>query len=236
MPAPPPFRVLVVAAHPDDIDFGIAGSVATWTDAGFEVAYVVVTDGDAGGFERDAARSEIPQRRRAEQRHAATIVGVGDVTFLGYPDGGVVADLGLRRDLSRVIRQFRPDRVVAPSPERNYARLPVSHPDHLAVGEATINAVYPDARNPFAHPELLAEGLEPHIVHELWLVGHPVTDHADDITSAIDRKIDAVLAHVSQLPDAAGTAQGMRERLATAGRAAGFGDNSYAESFFWIRI
>jgi LmbE family N-acetylglucosaminyl deacetylase len=236
MSATAPFRVLVVGAHPDDIDFGVAGSVATWTDAGFDVAYVVVTDGDAGGFERDGDRDAIPAQRQGEQRRAAAVVGVRDVTFLGYRDGEVAPDLALRRDLSRVIRRFRPDRVVGPSAERNYARIPVSHPDHLAVGEATINAVYPDARNPFAHRELLAEGLEPHIVHELWLVGHPIADHVVDITTAIDRKIDAILAHESQLPDPTATATAIRARLAAVGFAAGFGEESYAEEFFLIKI
>ena len=157
-------RILVVTAHPDDVDFGAAGSVAVWTNAGIEVAYCIVTDGDAGGSDRSVSRTEMAAIRREEQLEAAKVVGVSDVTYLGFPDGRVVADLELRRAISRVIRRFRPDRVVAQSPERNWSRIYASHPDHLAAGEAAVCAVYPDARNPFAFPDLLEEGLEPHTV------------------------------------------------------------------------
>src|SRR6516164_5171095 len=115
-------RILAITAHPDDVDFGLAGTIARWTDAGIEVTYCVVTDGDAGGLDGDFPRAEMPALRRAEQVAAAKCVGVHDVRFLGYPDGRVEATLDLRRDLARVIRQVRPDRVVCPSPERNYAR------------------------------------------------------------------------------------------------------------------
>src|SRR5881394_1758006 len=121
-------RVLVVTAHPDDVDFGAAGTVATWTDKGIDVAYCVVTDGDAGGFDPDVPRSAIPGIRRAEQEAAAKEVGVRDVHFLGYPDGRLTPSIELRRDISRVIRQFRPQRVVTQSPERNYRRIYASHP------------------------------------------------------------------------------------------------------------
>ena len=145
-------QVLVVAAHPDDVDFGSAGTVARWTGAGISVVYCIVTDGDAGGHDESVPRSEIPALRRKEQMAAAACVGVHDVRFLGYPDGRVEPTLALRRDLARVIRQVRPDRLVCPTPERNYARIGVSHPDHRAVGSAALDAVYPDARNPFAFP------------------------------------------------------------------------------------
>ena len=149
-------RILVVAAHPDDVDFSAAGTIALWTYAGIGVTYCVVTDGDAGGHDESVSRPAMAQLRRAEQTAAAKHVGVDDLRFLGYPDGQVEATLGLRRDLARMIRQVRPDRLVCPSPERNYARLGISHPDHRAVGSAALDAVYPDARNPFAFPELLA--------------------------------------------------------------------------------
>ena len=167
-------RVLVVAAHPDDIDFSAAGTVALWTDAGIEVTYCLVTDGDAGGFDEAVPRAEIAPLRRKEQTAAAEVVGVHDLRFLGYPDGRVEPTLALRKDLARVIRQVRPDRLVCPTPERNYQRVAGSHPDHRAVGAAALDAVYPDARNPFAWPELLAdEGLEPWTVREVWIVRRP---------------------------------------------------------------
>jgi LmbE family N-acetylglucosaminyl deacetylase len=194
-------RVLIVTAHPDDVDFGAAGSIATWTDRGIEVAYCIVTDGDAGGFDPDVPRSEIPAIRRAEQTAAAKTVGVSELHFLGYPDGRLEPTLELRRDISRIIRIVRPDRVVTQSPERWFARIQASHPDHLAAGEAALCAVYPDARNPFAHPELAEEGLEAHTVKEVFLMASPSADQPVDITDTVERKISALRCHVSQLPD-----------------------------------
>ena len=192
-------RALVVAAHPDDIDFGSAGTVARWVDAGIDVSYLLVTYGDAGGFD-ETPREEVPRIREAEQRAAAEAVGVSDVRFLtGYRDGYVDVSHDLVRDIARVIRQVRPERVLAQSPERWWGRLPASHHDHLATGEATVRAVYPAARNRFAYPELLEEeGLEEWAVRELWLVAHPTPNHWVDITDAFDRKLAALQAHVSQ--------------------------------------
>src|SRR5262249_21195127 len=162
-------RVLAVMAHPDDVDFGWAGSVAVLTDAGIAVSYCLVTDGDAGGSETGIPRDEMAALRRDEQRAAAAIVGGHDVHFLRYPDGPVEANLELRRDITRVIRTVRPNRVMMQSPERIWDRIYASHPDHLATGEAAVSAVYPDARNRWAHPELEAEGLEPWTVDEIWM-------------------------------------------------------------------
>ena len=191
-------RALVVMAHPDDVDFSAAGTLATWTGAGIEVAYLMVTDGDAGGFDDAVPRSEIAGLRRAEQRAAAKCLGVSDVRFLGYPDGRVEPTLDLRRDITRVIRQVRPDRMIIPSPERNYQRLAPSHPDHRAVGSAALDAVYPDARNPYAFPELRTEGLEAWTVREVWISGGPAPDHFVDVTDVFDRKIAVLRAHASQ--------------------------------------
>src|SRR4051812_30732172 len=167
-------RVLVVVAHPDDADFAASGSVATWTEAGIEVSYCCITDGDAGGFDPSVDRADIPGIRQAEQRAAAKELGVTDVHFLGYPDGRLELSIALRRDISRVIREVRPQRVVTQSPERNWQRVYASHPDHLLAGEAALCAVYPDSRNPFAHPELLAEeGLEAWSVSEVWMMAAP---------------------------------------------------------------
>jgi LmbE family N-acetylglucosaminyl deacetylase len=192
-------RVLCVLAHPDDVDFGSAGTVATWTAAGTEVAYCIVTDGDAGGFD-ETPRDQMPVLRRAEQQAAASTVGVTDVRFLGYPDGRLELTLDLRRDISRVIRQVRPQRVLTSSPERFWDRIGASHPDHMTVGESTLRAVYPDARNPFAFPELLdEEGLEAWTVSEVWLGASPRADHAVDVTDVLDRKLAALRCHVTQV-------------------------------------
>jgi LmbE family N-acetylglucosaminyl deacetylase len=193
-------RALVVTAHPDDVDYGAGGTVASWTEAGIEVAYCLCTSGDAGGFD-DTPRDQMAGLREREQRAAAEELGVRDVTFLGYPDGRLTASIELRRDISRQIRRFRPQRVLASSPEIAWRRLGASHPDHRAAGEAALAAVYPDARNPFAHPELLAEeGLEAWTVRELWLMGAPDErqNHAVDTTATVERKLAALRAHKSQ--------------------------------------
>lgn len=225
-------RILVISAHPDDIEFGSAGTVAVWTEAGIDVIYCVVTNGDAGGSDPSVSRSDMATLRRYEQTEAASRVGVTDLRFLGYPDGRVEPTLELRRDLARVIRQIRPERVVCPSPERNYTRPGISHPDHRAVGSAALDAVYPDARNPFAFPELLGEeGLEAWIVPEVWITGPGATTHYVDITKTFTRKMAALRAHVSQVGDRDGLEGFLRERLAETAARAGLPDGSLAESF-----
>ncbi len=193
----PPERVLVVVAHPDDIDFGIAGSMARLTDAGSTVSYALVTSGEAGAPE-DLPRDEVAALRELEQKAAAAEVGVDDVRFLGQPDGRLTPTLELRREITRVIRDTRPTLVIGQSPERRWDRIYASHPDHLAVAEATLAAVYPDARNPHAHPELLREGYEPHVVPEVWVTGLEPLDVFVDITDVFDRKVAALEAHRSQ--------------------------------------
>jgi LmbE family N-acetylglucosaminyl deacetylase len=197
-------RILSITAHPDDVDFGAAGTIARWTDAGIEVTYCVVTDGDAGGTDED----------------------------LGYPDGRVEATLDLRRDLARVIRQVRPDRVVCPSPERNYARTGASHPDHRAVGSAALDAVYPDARNPFAFPELRErEGLAPWKVREVWIAGSPSPTHYVDVTATFGRKVAALRAHESQTGHMDDLEERIRGWLTRGAALGGLPDGHLAEAF-----
>jgi LmbE family N-acetylglucosaminyl deacetylase len=225
-------RILVITAHPDDVDFGVAGSVAAWTAAGITVTYCIVTDGDAGGSDRTLPRPEMARIRRAEQTAAAAVVGVTDLRFLGYQDGRVEPTLDLRRDLSRVIRQVCPQRVVTQSPDRNWDRIYASHPDHLAVGAAAVAAVYPDARNPFAHPELLHdEALEPWSVPELWLMAHPGGDVYVETTATIDKKVAALLCHASQLPEPSRMDEMMRGWAAVNAAAAGLAEGRLAEMF-----
>lgn len=225
-------RVLVVAAHPDDVDFGAAGTVAQWTDAGLDVSYCIVTNGDAGGSDRSVSRAEMVAIRQAEQTAAAKQVGVHDLHFLGYPDGRVEPTIGLRRDLARVIRLLRPDRVVCPSPERNYVRLGVSHPDHRAVGSAALDAIYPDSRNPFAFPALLnEEKLEPWTVREVWISGSPAPTHYIDITETFGRKVAALRSHASQISDPVGLEQALRGWLGKAAEQGGLPEGRLAEVF-----
>jgi LmbE family N-acetylglucosaminyl deacetylase len=224
--------ILVITAHPDDVDFGAAGTVAAWTGAGIGVTYCVVTDGDAGGYDERAGRTEMAVRRREEQTSAAKQVGVEDVRFLAYPDGRVEATLGLRKDLARVIRQVRPDRLMCPSPERNYARIGPSHPDHRAVGSAALDAVYPDARNLFAFPELASEeALAPWTVREVWLMGGPSPNRYVDVTGTFGRKVAALRAHESQTGHMDGLEDFLRGWLARNAAAAGLPEGRLAEAF-----
>jgi LmbE family N-acetylglucosaminyl deacetylase len=227
----------VVTAHPDDVDFGTAGTVAAFTKAGIAVTYCVATNGDAGGSDRTMSRSDMAALRQREQRAAAAEVGVTDVRFLGHPDGRLQPTLELRRDISRVIRQVMPERVLCPSPERRWDFIFASHPDHLAAGEAAVCAVYPDARNPFAHPELLSdEGLEPWTVNELWIMGSDGPNIAVETTSTIERKVAALLCHKSQIADP----EGVTDRIMTGGlaqgEAAGLPEGATAEMFRVTRI
>jgi len=227
-------RVLAIMAHPDDVDFSAAGTVARWTEAGLEVVYCIVTDGDAGGLDDGFPREKMPALRRAEQVAAAKCVGVTDVRFLGYPDGRVEATLDLRRDLARVIRQVRPDRVLCPSPERNYARIGFGHPDHRAVGSAALDAVYPDARNPFAFPELRErESLEAWTVREVWIGGGfgPEPGHYVDVTETFGRKLAALRAHESQTGHMTDLDERIRTRLALVAQQAGLPEGRLAEGF-----
>ncbi|MCW2614443.1 MAG: LmbE family protein [Frankiales bacterium] len=192
-----PARALVIAAHPDDADFGAGGLIATWTAGGCEVTVVCVTDGDSGGFDADVAREDVPGIRRSEQRAAADALGVRECVFLGRSDGWVVVDRGLRLELARTIRRVRPEVVVTHAAERGYRFVYLYHPDHLATGAAALAAVYPDARNEFAFPEL---DLAPWEVQQVWQFGGPEDTHAVDVTDVFDAKMKACSAHDSQTP------------------------------------
>ena len=191
-------RILVVMAHPDDCDFGAGGSIAKWRESGIQVSYCIITNGDQGGEESDVPVEEMAKVRQREQRAAGAALGVSEITFLNYRDGSLIPTIELRRDIVKAIRIAKPDRMVVQSPERNWERIYSSHPDHLAAGESAIQAIYPDARNPYAFPELKSEGLEPWRVREVFVTGSPTPNHFIDITETIDKKIAALKAHVSQ--------------------------------------
>ena len=194
-------RALVVAAHPDDVDFGAAGIVTQLTGAAVAVTYCLVTDGQAGGFDLTVDRTLMAMTRREEQTKAAAELGVTDLVFLGRMDGEVVFDLALRHDITRVIRQTRPQVVISHPPQISVSSVYGSHADHVATGQAAWAAVYPDARNPFAFPELLTSGLEPWSVDEIWLLTYPDANVTIDITDQFDRKIRALRCHASQHRD-----------------------------------
>ena len=230
-------RALVVTAHPDDADFAAAGTLAGWVAAGVEVTLLLCTRGEQGGFD-DTPRDQMPAIREREQQAASAELGVTDVRFLdGWSDGWLEPSWELQRAIVEVIRRVRPQRVLTQSPQRLYQRLQASHPDHLAAGEATVRAVYPAAENRFAWPELVAQGLEPWKVSELWLMGHPELPHAVDITDRFDRKVAALTAHASQTGH---QADGLEEMLRgwNAGNAAlaGLPEGRLAELFAVSRL
>lgn len=224
-------RALVIMAHPDDVDFGAAGTVANLTDAGVEVVYCLVTDGQAGGFDHSIPRTEMASIRRAEQTRAAAEVGVTDLHFLGHMDGSVVADLQLRHDISLVIRQVRPQVVITQSPLRNLDSTYGSHPDHIATGEATMCAVYPDARNPFAFPDSACSELDDWAVSEVWIASGAKGGEAIDITANLERKIRALMCHESQHRDPAAMEERVRTWWQSIAAERGMPAGSSAESF-----
>src|SRR3981081_3637936 len=197
----PKFKnVLVVSAHPDDPDFGAGGAIAKLAKSGARVTYVIVTDGSQGGEDPKQKDPELVAIRQREQKAAARVLGVKKVEFLGYKDGHLSPDLKLRHDIVRMIRKHKPDLVITHLPGR-VIDMPMggSHPDHLAVGEATLAAVYPDSRNPRAFRSLLKEGFEPHVVKEVWLPFWTSGDYLVDISSTLDQKLAALKKHKRQV-------------------------------------
>jgi LmbE family N-acetylglucosaminyl deacetylase len=225
-------RILVVTAHPDDVDFGASGTIAGLVADGASVTYCIVTDGDAGGFDPTVPRSEIPGIRRAEQVAAAAAVGVTDVRFLGYKDGELTVSHELRRDITRVIRQVQPGRVLTMSPMRNWDRIGASHPDHMAAAEATVQAIYPDARNQFAHPTLMAdEGLGEWVVPELWMFASPTPNTYVDVTEHLPAKMAALRAHESQTAHLDDLEEMIRGWMTEAASRGGLPEGRLAEMF-----
>ncbi len=196
-----PARVAVIVAHPDDPDHGCAGACAVWAEMGHHVTYVIVTNGNKGSDDRELSTEDLIATREREQRAAAEILGLAGVVFLGKDDGMVVPDLALRRDIVRVIRQLKPDVVVCDSPDAwFYESGYINHPDHRAVAQATLEAIFPASQNHRYFPELLAEGFEPHKVREVWIdTFQEGADTFVDVTPMADRKIEALRAHVSQM-------------------------------------
>ena len=197
-----PARFMVIVAHPDDADFGPAATASRWIDAGSVGWLVCCTSGDAGGEDPDLDPMELAALREEEQRVAADVVGYAGVSFLHQPDGALDNDLALREHLVREIRTFRPDAVLATDPEVVFYRDGgVNHTDHRVAGMAAVDAVYPAARNPMAFPWLAKSGLASHVVRRLYLFWPNDPNVRVDVTATIDRKIDALRAHASQIKE-----------------------------------
>ena len=191
-------RGMVVVAHADDAEYGCSGTVAKWCAEGWEVVYVICTDGSKGSGDREMTQERLSAIRREEQSNAGKILGLAGVAFLNYEDSMLQPTLELRRDIAREIRRHRPDVLICPSPARGL-QGPGGHPDHLAAGEAALAAVFPTARDHMTFPELLEEGFEPHKVAEVWIMNHPEPDHWVDVTDHVETGARALAAHVSQV-------------------------------------
>ena len=225
----------MVFAHPDDAEFGVAGTVAAWTREGTQVEYVCVTDGSAGSNEPGAVREEIARTREAELRAACDVLGVARCTFLGWRDGEVEPTLDLRRAITREIRRFRPDVLIAPDPTRFWddERTYINHPDHRAVGVACLAVVNPDAPTRPQFPELLDEGFEPFEIRNLWIGAYEGdADTYVDIADTIEKKIEALRCHRSQIHDWP-VDEWVRSRSKERGSQAGM---EFAESFRTFRL
>jgi len=222
-------RVLLVAAHPDDPEFSSGGTVARWVRAGIEVIFCVATSGDKGTPDKTMTGDRLSRQREEEQRGAAARLGVNEEVFLRFPDGEMMPDLALRGAVTRVIRQYKPYAVMTHDPlTLFYNNEFINHPDHRAIGQATIDAIYPTARDPLQFNEQIREGLEPHKVKEIYIFGTENPNVLVDISETIEDKIEALKLHVSQVGPAEELAQRIKTRSAQVAEPHGL---QYAETF-----
>lgn len=224
--------VLVVSPHPDDAEFGIAGTVALWTQQGKQVVYVVCTSGDKGTNDVNIKPGELAKIREREQQDAARVLGVREVIFLRYPDQGLEDTPEFRKEIVRYIRIYRPDIVAGPNPYRRY----VWHRDHRITGQVILDAVYPYARDHLAYPDLMEQGLKPHKVKELlfWATSDDI-NYCSDITSTFGMKLAALRCHKSQVGDELSPEleKTLRERARSMAEGKGF---ELAETFHHVEV
>jgi LmbE family N-acetylglucosaminyl deacetylase len=219
---------MVVVAHADDAEWGCSGTVARWCAEGWEVVYVLCTDGSKGSDDPEITSEELVKIRQQEQLNAGKVLGLHNVVFLGYEDSMLQPTLDLRRDIAREIRRYRPDVLICMGPTRWFTGNGyIGHPDHFASGEAALSAVFPTARDRLTFPELLQEGLEPHKVREVWIMEHDNADQNVDVTDYIETSIAALQQHKSQVT-AEEADKYMRQWRSRVGEKVGF---KYAEGF-----
>jgi LmbE family N-acetylglucosaminyl deacetylase len=227
-------RILVVGAHPDDVDFSSAGTMSKWSNEGKEIYYLICTGGDKGGTQNEHTPAQLVEIRKAEQLAAAKIVGVKEVIFMGRKDGELVADMGLREEMVRVIRRVKPNKVFSFDPANQaFDGFHLFHPDHRAVAISVFDAIYPAAKNRLYFPQLLVEGLEPHKVDELYFFGTREPNVWFDISDTMDQKISCLREHKSQFSEmrAEMIEQYVKQRCQDAGKDKGI---QYAEAFRMI--
>jgi len=228
-----PDRAMVIMAHPDDPEFFCGGTLALWCTAGTEVSYLILTNGNKGSDDPEMTPEKLTEIRRGEQHAAAEVLGVKEVIFMNEPDGELQATLDLRKRVVAEIRRYKPDAIVAPDPTRFFhADRNINHADHRAAGEVAIDAIFPAAGNRMYHPELLAEGLEPHPIKEVYLSS---TDHPNqwvDITEVFETKLKAISCHTSQIREP----ENLKERMTERSKAIDeYGNEVFREGFRVIR-
>lgn len=228
-----PVRVLVVAAHPDDPEFGCGGTTARWAAEGKEIYYLVCTRGNKGSSDAEMTPDRLIRIREEEQRAAAKVIGAREVTFLDFPDGELAPTFQFREAIVREIRRVRPRIVFTHDPTVMYTDGHINHPDHRAVGTATLDSVYPTARDRLNYPEHEQAGLLPHKVKEVYLWGATSPNTWIDISPSFDRKIEALRCHVSQVGTAERMVERMRERAKSVGDPQGV---PLAEAFFRVEM
>jgi len=227
----PSVHVLVVSPHPDDAEFGVAGTVARWTQEGKKVVYVVCSSGEKGTSDRKVLPEKLAEQREQEQRAAATLLGVQEVIFLRYPDQGLEDTPEFRKQIVRLIRQYRPALVVTSDPYRRY----IWHRDHRITGQVVLDAVFPFARDYLAYPELLKDGLEPHKVQELLFWAADDINYRSDITATFELKLAALRCHESQMKEfhISDIEERLRQRCMTMAEGEPF---ELAEAFHQVKI
>jgi len=231
---PAPERAMIIMAHPDDPEFFCGGTIALWCAAGAKVSYLILTNGNKGSDDPEMTPQKLAIIRREEQQAAANLLGVENVIFFDEPDGELQPTLDLRKRVVAEIRRYKPDTIIAPDPTRYFfTDRYMNHADHRAAGEVAIDAVFPAARNRMYHPELLAEGLEPHTVKEVHLANAEQPNQWVNITDVFDTKINAILCHSSQIKEP----DGLKERLAERSKAIDeYGRQVYREGYRIMRI
>lgn len=226
--------ILVVAAHPDDPEFGCGGTMAAWVGKGAQVYYVICTTGQRGGSDSALTPDQLASVRRQEQQQAAKFLGVREVFFLGHEDGNLIADISLKEEIVKLIRQLKPDIVFTHDPSWIYVKRPdfsfINHHDHRQTGIATLDAIYPLARDALSFPKHVHEGFSPHTVREVYLFNFDRPDTYIDVTETFDVKLQAIKKHRSQVKDPKQLEKWLKERLGKLGKQSSKG-YQYAEGF-----
>lgn len=227
-----PKTAMFIVAHPDDLEFGMAGTAAKWVRGGSRVIYVIITDGNVGSHDDGMTREKLAEVRRAEQTAAADVVGA-ECVFLGYDDGFLQPSLELRKKLVRLMRQYRPDAVICMDPTNFFPSDDyINHPDHRAAGQATLDAVFPAVEMDLLYPDLAAEGLTGYKVNYVFVTLSQRANYFVDISDTIDLKVEALKKHESQF-EVTEAAKMIRSWAAEAGKQVGF---DYAESYYRITL